>query len=105
MQEQDYANQRKTPRIPFVRDITFHEPWHFVARGIDIGAGGIGVEADVALEVGQQVEVEIFPDYAKAYGEVRWVLPVAEGYRFGVMFSAEDWSVIELVYALKEQEG
>jgi hypothetical protein len=49
--------------------------------------------------------VEIFPDYAKAYGEVRWVLPVAEGYRFGVMFSAEDWSVIELVYALKEQEG
>ena len=105
MQQEDHANQRKTPRVPFEQDITFHEPWYFVARGIDIGAGGIGVEAEVAMEVGQKVEVEIFPDHAMAHGAVRWVLPVAEGYRFGVMFSAEDWSVIELVYALRGQEA
>ncbi len=102
---QDPSNQRKNPRIPLEQEIVFHEPQNFVAKGIDIGAGGIGVEADVALEVGQNVEVEIFPGHAMAYGTVRWVRPVDGRYRFGIMFSAEDWGIIEFVYSLRGQEA
>lgn len=103
--KEDPASKRKSPRIPFEKTIVFHEPWQFEAKGIDIGAGGIGVEAEYALEIGQKVEVEIFPGYAKAHGEVRWMLPVEEGYRIGVMFNAEDWSIIEIVLSLQKEEA
>lgn len=98
-------NKRKNARIPFDQDIVFRAPEVIQGRGIDIGAGGIGVELPVVLEVGTLVEVEIFPGNASVAGEVRWMAPTDGGCRAGIMFSAEDWGVIEAVRSLQGQEG
>ena len=97
-------NQRHTPRIPFHEDIRIRQPRDLTARGVDIGAGGIGVVMPEALPVGTQVEVEIFAGHATAYGEIRWSAPVEDGYRTGIQFRQEDWSIIELVETLRSQE-
>ena len=37
------SNQRATQRVPFADEVRFRAPQPYVAQGVDIGAGGIGV--------------------------------------------------------------
>jgi len=98
-------NQRHTPRVPFHEDVRLRKPTPMEAKGVDIGAGGIGVVLPEALPVGTQVEVEIFAGHAIALGEIRWSAPTDDGFRTGIQFRQEDWSIIELVETLRSQEG
>ena len=95
---------RKTPRVAFQEGLRFRTEDTFVGHGIDISAGGIGAWVPVFLEPDTSVEVELFQGYASVLGTVRWCRPDGEGYRVGVQFSAEDWTVFEMVHD-KLREG
>ncbi len=97
--------QRETKRIPFEEDIRILSPQRIPGKAADIGAGGIGVILPLGLAVGASVEMEIFSGHAITYGTVRWSRTSEEGFRIGIQFRVEDWSVIELVLALRGQEG
>jgi hypothetical protein len=101
----DPKNQRRNPRIDLNQEIVFRTSETITGWGIDLGAGGIGAQLPVELAVGTKLEVEIFPGHASAYGEVRWCKPRDGGFRVGIQFSSEDWSIIEVVQTLRSQEG
>lgn len=97
--------QRETNRIPFEEEVRLLSPQKIRGRAADIGAGGIGLVMPLGFAVGTPVELEIFSGHAITYGTVRWARPEDKGYRLGVQFRVEDWGVIELVLALRGQEG
>ena len=97
--------QRLTNRIPFEDEVTILSPQKVVGVTIDIGAGGIGIEIPVELTVGDAVEMAILSGHAITYGTIQWIRPQDGKFRTGIMFRKEDWSIIELVLALRSQEG
>ena len=97
--------QRIVKRIPFVEDITILSPQKISGQSVDIGAGGIGIEVPVGLQPGTSVELVILEGHAITFGTVRWARPVENGFRLGIMFREEDWNIIELIMALRSQEG
>ena len=99
------SQRRATERVPFLEDVKFVNPRSFVGKGIDIGAGGIGVLADEPMEIGTPVEIEIFEGHATAYGKIRWCGKEDGGYRLGVQFREEDWVIMEIIETLRGQEG
>jgi len=99
------AELRVNPRIAFDETVHVRVPQEFTAKGVDLGAGGIGVLSPVDLPAGQQVELLIFEGHALTHGTVRWGRPVEDGFRLGIQFTEEDWNVIELVQSLRGQEG
>lgn len=99
------SNQRATQRVPFADEVRFRAPQPYVAQGVDIGAGGIGVILPELLDIDTQVEIEIFDGAATAYGTVRWTVKDGDAYRIGIQFREEDWVIMELVESLRSQEG
>lgn len=96
---------RLTNRVPFEEEVTLLSPQESPGLALDIGAGGIGVELPIELKIGTPVELKILSGHAITYGTVRWVSPMGEKFRVGIQFRQEDWSIIELVMALRSQEG
>lgn len=96
---------RKTSRVSFEEEVTFLSPEKFTAHGKDIGAGGVGVLMPVELPVGAGVEIQMLSGHAIVFGTIRWVKKAEEGFEAGIMFRSEDWSIIEMVLSLREQQG
>ncbi len=92
---------RKTQRYPHREPVQFREPFEVQGMTVDIGAGGVGVEVPLPLEPGVAVVLEIFDGHAIVLGTVRWARPSGDGFRVGIQFSAEDWSVIARIQALR----
>jgi hypothetical protein len=92
--------QRKTPRLPCRETVRLRKPYEVTGTAVDIGAGGIGLELPLPLEAGAAVELELFSGHAIALGTVRWAKPEGGGYRVGIQFHQEDWSIISRVQAL-----
>lgn len=92
---------RKTRRYPHREPVRFRKPYEVQGMTVDIGAGGVGVEVPVPLEPGAAVVLEIFDGHAIALGTVRWARPVEAGFRLGIQFSEEDWSIIARIQALR----
>ena len=99
------SEQRLTNRVPFEEDITIRSPKRMEGKAQDIGAGGIGVQVPEEIPAGAMVEMEILSGHAITYGTVRWSRPDGDGFRLGIQFRQEDWSIIELVLTLRAQEG
>ena len=99
------AESRVNPRVPFDEPVQMRLPQEFSARGVDLGAGGIGILSPVDLPAGQNVELAIFEGRALTHGTVRWARATEGGFRLGIQFEEEDWNVIELVQSLRGQEG
>jgi hypothetical protein len=95
---------RQTRRIPFEEEVTLLSPAKAKGRAVDIGAGGIGVELPVELVQETPVELEILSGHAITQGTVRWTAPAGDGFRTGIQFRSEDWNIIELILALRNQE-
>ncbi len=102
--EGDPKQRRTTERMPFTEEVRFVARTEVVAKGVDIGAGGLGVVSPVDMPIGQSVEIEIFDGAAKAFGRVRWSKPDGGGFRLGIQFREEDWAIMELIQSLKAQE-
>ena len=100
----DEAHRRATQRVPFNEELRFVRPPGVVGQGVDIGAGGVGVNLPVRLPPETQVEMEIFGGAATAYGTVRWVKEEEGHYRTGIQFREDDWAIMELVQSLRDQE-
>ena len=97
--------KRLTNRILFGEKVTLRSPKHLAGIAVDIGAGGIGVQLAEDIPAGTPVELEILSGHAITYGTVRWTRPEDDGFRIGIQFRQEDWSIIELVLNLRSQEG
>lgn len=93
--------QRKTQRYPHREKVKFLKPYEFEGETVDIGAGGVGVEVPLPIANGIGVVMEIFNGHAIAQGTVRWGKAHAGGYRLGIQFQDEDWSIIARVQALR----
>jgi len=91
--------QRKTERFLHREEVVFNTPPGVKATTVDIGAGGVGVELAQALEPGTNVEVTIFQGHAIAQGKVRWCRAEGSGFRAGIQFMEDDWSIISRVQA------
>lgn len=96
---------RKTRRIPFVEEVTLLAPEHHKGQAVDIGAGGIGIQLPAQLAPETAVELEILSGHAITQGTVRWTAPMDGGFRTGIQFRTEDWNIIELILALRNQEA
>ncbi len=92
---------RKTQRYPHREAVKFREPYGFEGMTVDIGAGGIGVEVPIPLSPGDAVVLEIFDGHAIVLGTVRWVRPGPLGFRAGIQFTEQDWSIIARIQALR----
>lgn len=95
---------RKTRRYSHREPVRFRKPIAMEAVTVDIGAGGVGVEAPHLLPAGAAVELEIFHGHAIVLGTVRWSRREQSHYRLGIQFNEEDWSIIARVQALREKE-
>jgi hypothetical protein len=93
--------QRKTRRYPYREQVGFQKPYEFEGATVDIGAGGVGVDVPLPIAVGVAVVMEIFQGHAIAQGKVRWGRAHPDGYRVGIQFQDEDWSIIARVQALR----
>ena len=104
-QETAQAQRRTTQRVPFGEEVQIHVRTTVTGRGVDIGAGGIGLLVPIELPVGKTLDVAILGGAATAYGTVRWVKKEEEGWRLGIQFRKEDWAIMELIDGLRSQEG
>ena len=104
-EEELVASGALLERVPFMESVRFHSPKPITGRGVDIGAGGIGVILDESLEVGTPVEIEVFAGHATAYGAVQWSREERGAHRVGIKFRSEDWAVMELISSMRGQEG
>ncbi len=103
-QEADGEN-RAYNRVPYQEEIRVLSPQQVSGIAVDIGAGGIGVEIPVKLDQGTEVELEIMSGHAITHGTVRWTGPIEGGFRTGIQFRSEDWSIIEIILSLRSQEA
>jgi hypothetical protein len=62
----------------------------FAGRGTGMNEGGIGLDVEAPLQVGNQVQVEFTPPYAGLTVRVRGEVRNATGNRYGVEFLAVD---------------
>jgi hypothetical protein len=62
----------------------------FAVRGTAINEGGIALDLDTPLQVGNQVQVEFRPPYAALPVRMRGVVRNVTGNRYGVEFLAAD---------------
>ena len=92
---------RHTQRYPHREAIKFREPYGIDGMTVDIGAGGIGVEVPIPLSPGDAVVLELFDGHAIALGTVRWARPEGSGFRVGIQFTEQDWSIIARIQALR----
>ena len=99
------TENRTTERHPYEEDIEILSPQKIKGRAVDIGAGGIGIIIPSELSAGAAVELVIMSGHAITMGTVRWVRPDDEGFRTGIQFRSEDWSIIEIILNLRNQEG
>jgi hypothetical protein len=96
---------RKTRRYAHREPVQFRKPLAMTALTVDIGAGGVGVEAPHPIAPGTPVELEIFDGHPIVLGTVRWSRQEQDRYRLGIQFNDEDWSIIARVQALREKGG
>lgn len=90
--------QRKAERSPWEGEIEFLTPEPCQGQAVDIAPGGVGVLIPVALEPETPVEMKIFHGRLIIYGWVRWVEETPDGYRTGIQFREDDWSIIRQVH-------
>ncbi len=84
-------SQRKSERVPFNQPLRIRKPTPMDGKGVDIAAGGMGVEVSQAIAEGTAVELELFGGAAVVAGTVRKVLPGAAGaHRLGIQFAKEE---------------
>ena len=95
------AIPRRATRVPFFEAVQIRKPVPTLTQGVDVGAGGIGLRARVAIPVDTKVELELFGGRAIFLGTVRWCSPLGSGYRIGIEFTREDASLIEQVHAMR----
>jgi len=62
----------------------------FPGRGTGMNEGGIGLDVDAPIEIGDRVQVEFTPPYAALALHVRGTVRHAAGNRYGVEFLAAD---------------
>lgn len=77
-------------------------PYACTGHGVDIAAGGVGIEIPLEISVGTSLEMKIFDGHLIVQGSVRWVQPIGENFRIGVQFNEEDWNIIEKVNAMRK---
>jgi hypothetical protein len=97
--------RRATHRVHFAEEVRILAPVPMMGRGVDIGAGGIGLIVPKEIPAGRMVEIVILEGVATAYGTVRWSRRDGESWRVGIQFREEDWAIMELIDALHSQEG
>ena len=97
--------RRTTHRVPFGEDVQIHVRATITGKGVDIGAGGIGLIVPSEIPVGRNLEIAILGGAAIAHGTVRWSRPDGAAWRLGIQFRKEDWAIMELIDGLKSQEG
>ena len=95
-------HNRKTERVMIHEEVSMRSPVSCVGRTVDIGAGGIGLEIPLEVPVGSVLEMTIFEGHLVVQGQARWVRPVEKGFRVGVQFVEEDWSIIERVQKMRQ---
>lgn len=99
------AQRRTTHRVPFGDEVQIHVKTTVTGKGVDIGAGGIGLLVPLELPIGKQLDVAILGGAATAHGTVRWVKQEGDQWRIGIQFRSEDWAIMEMIDGLRGQEG
>jgi len=98
--------KRKSERVPFPAALKVRNPVPVEAKGVDIGAGGIGVELAQSIAEGSQVELELFGDGTIYAGTVRMVRPLpGGGFRLGIQFQKDDDTLIARAKAIRASAG
>jgi hypothetical protein len=91
----EFRSRRKWPRFHLDVPVfvtpewpTRTHSWH--ARGSDLGGGGLAVEAEMDLALGDQVVVEFVPPYSAAPVGFRCWVRNCQGNRYGLEFITEN---------------
>lgn len=94
---------RDDARVPFDERVEVVSPVRCVGRGLDVGAGGLGLELPVMLDEGSLVAVSTFAGRLIVHGEVRWCRRSQQGFRVGIRFRPEDWGIVQRVQRLQKR--
>ena len=96
--------QRKSERIPFPEPVHVRKPAAMDGKGVDIAAGGIGLDVPEAIPDGSAVELELSDGGAPLAGTVRVARPLpAGGFRLGIQFAKEDGAIVARAQALRSK--
>jgi hypothetical protein len=93
-------SNRKSERIPFPRTLQVRKPAAQSGKGLDIAAGGIGLEVPQAIPEGSPVELDLGDGGTALVGTVKLTRPVDGGFRVGVQFAQEDAAIVARAQAL-----
>jgi hypothetical protein len=91
---------RKSERVAFPRPVNVRKPAAQAGKGIDIAAGGIGIEVPQAIADGSAVELDLGDGGAPLAGTVKMARPVEGGFRLGIQFAQEDGALVARAKAL-----
>jgi hypothetical protein len=91
---------RKSERVPFPRPVQVRKPAAQAGKGVDVAAGGIGVEVPQAIADGSAVELDLGDGGAPLVGTVKMARPVDGGFRLGIQFPQEDAAILARAKAL-----
>lgn len=73
----------------------------FMARGNELGEGGMALTAGVELKPGDETEIEFTPPYSGMPIRIRGIVRNRSGYRYGMEFVAADARECEQVDRLR----
>jgi hypothetical protein len=91
---------RKSERVAFPRPVKVLKPAAQTGTGMDIAAGGIGLEVPQAIADGSAVELDLGDGGAPLAGTVKLARPVDGGFRLGIQFPNEDPAILARAKAL-----
>ena len=92
---------RKSERLPFPRPLQIRKPAAQAGKGVDIAAGGIGIELPQAIAEGTPVELDLGDGGAPLAGTVKMARALPEGgFRLGIQFPQEDPAIVARAKAL-----
>jgi hypothetical protein len=93
--------RRKNERIAFPVPLHIRKPVAMDGKGVDIAAGGLGVDLPQAIAEGSAVELDLPDGGAPLAGTVRMVRPLpGGGFRLGIQFLQEDGAIVARARAL-----